>query len=300
MPLILLVDDFEDSLDIYAPYLTHHGHRVLVARTGHEALESARAHRPDIILLDVSMPGLNGLDVVRILRADQQFATRPIVALTARALDSERLEALKAGFDEVIAKPCLPDELVSSVRRILGAAAAKPRVLLATPLEDHIVTYEAALLRHGFVIQSTRTGTEALDIARSFRPTCAVVDLRLPDLSGWDVCRSLKAEPDTADIRIIVLTQELSPETITRGQRIDCHAWLTRPTAAEHLVETVRHVLASADNVPRSLEQALLGAATCPACQTGDVIAGVRVSAIQYYCCRRCRFCWRAEPLGSA
>jgi CheY-like chemotaxis protein len=70
------------------------------------------------------MPGLNGLDVVRILRGDRKMAKTPIVALTARALDSERHEAMQAGFDEVIAKPCLPDDLAASVDRILRSRPA--------------------------------------------------------------------------------------------------------------------------------------------------------------------------------
>jgi CheY-like chemotaxis protein len=117
---ILLVDDFEDALDIYGQYLTFCGHHVVLARDGVQALKRARRHRPDIILLDVGMPGLNGLDVVRILRADRTFAKTRIVALTARALDDERVEAMQAGFDEVISKPCLPDDLAASVKRILS------------------------------------------------------------------------------------------------------------------------------------------------------------------------------------
>jgi two-component system cell cycle response regulator DivK len=118
-PLILLVDDFEDALDIYGDFLTYRGFRVIVARNGQEAIDSARAHRPDLILLDLSMPVLSGKDAVRILRSDPTFADIPIVALTAHALDSERIDALRAGFDEVIPKPCLPDELAAAVDRIL-------------------------------------------------------------------------------------------------------------------------------------------------------------------------------------
>jgi DNA-binding response OmpR family regulator len=298
--VILLVDDFEDALDIYGQYLTFRGHRVVVARSGAEALESAQRHRPDIILLDVSMPGLSGIDVLRILRADKRFAQSPIVALTARALESERVEALKAGFDEVIPKPCLPDDLAASIQRILRSGVSGPRILLATDIEDHTITYEAALLRHGFVVQSTRTGAEALAIAEAFRPACAVIDLRLPDMPGWEVCRALKARPETAKARVIVLTQELTPETATRSRKFDCHAWLTRPTAADHLVETVRQVLTAKTENPASPDLALLGTLTCPACQSGHVIAGVRISAVQYYCCVRCRFCWRVTPMGSA
>lgn len=125
-PLILLVDDVEDALDIYGQYLTYRGYRVVVARNGLEAVKKARICRPDLVLLDLRMPIMTGLDTLRIMRADESLARVPIVALTAHALDEERQEALNAGFDDFIAKPCLPDELVRALQRHLPAWSASP------------------------------------------------------------------------------------------------------------------------------------------------------------------------------
>ena len=118
-PLILLVDDFDDALDIYATYMRHFGYRVAVARNGEEAIEQARLERPDLILLDLRMPVLDGTGTLRVLRQDPQFGAVPIVALTAQALDTERAAALAAGFDFVVSKPCLPDELLAIVARLI-------------------------------------------------------------------------------------------------------------------------------------------------------------------------------------
>ena len=119
---ILLVDDFEDGLDLYHEYLTYRGYRVIVARNGEEAIAQARAHRPDLILMDIRMPVMTGADATRILRSDPSLGCIPIVALTAHAMEDERAEAVAAGFDELIAKPCLPDQLVLAVERILASA----------------------------------------------------------------------------------------------------------------------------------------------------------------------------------
>jgi two-component system cell cycle response regulator DivK len=120
-PLLLLVDDFEDGLDMYREYLTYRGYQVVVARDGEEAIAQAQRHRPDLILLDLRMPSMTGTDVMRVLRADPSFLRVPIIALTAHALEAERVAALAAGFDGLIAKPCLPDELAAAVERILAA-----------------------------------------------------------------------------------------------------------------------------------------------------------------------------------
>jgi two-component system alkaline phosphatase synthesis response regulator PhoP len=115
---ILLVDDFEDGLEMYEEYLRYRGFDVFVARDGPEAVAQARLHRPDVILLDIRMPGMTGTEAMRILRDDPSFAQTPIIALTAHALDQERRLALSEGFDEVIVKPCLPDALVTAVERM--------------------------------------------------------------------------------------------------------------------------------------------------------------------------------------
>jgi CheY-like chemotaxis protein len=117
---ILLVDDFEDGLEMYEEYLTYRGFQVAIARNGEEGVAQARLHRPDIILLDLRMPGMTGTEVLRILRDDPLFVNTPIIALTAHALDGERRLALSEGFDAVIAKPCLPDALVAAVEHVLG------------------------------------------------------------------------------------------------------------------------------------------------------------------------------------
>jgi CheY-like chemotaxis protein len=117
--LVLLVDDYADNLDLYAEYLTMHGYAVLVARNGADAVTLARAERPALILMDLEMPGMNGIDALKILRTDDTLAHTVIVALTAHALERELAEARQAGFDEVISKPCLPDDLLAAVERLL-------------------------------------------------------------------------------------------------------------------------------------------------------------------------------------
>ena len=119
-PLILLVDDFDDALEIYGTYLRYRGYRVEVARDGKEAIAQAERQPPAIILLDLSMPVLDGTSALKHLRADPRFAQTPIVALTAHALDEQRRDALQAGFDMVIAKPCLPDDLAAAIARLVG------------------------------------------------------------------------------------------------------------------------------------------------------------------------------------
>jgi two-component system cell cycle response regulator DivK len=120
-PLILLVDDYVDGREMYAEYLTFRGYRVVTADSGVDAVRVATLpDRPSLILMDIRMPNLDGTAAMKVLRQDRGFASVPIVALTAQALEDERASALLAGFDGVIAKPCFPDELVERIQHYLN------------------------------------------------------------------------------------------------------------------------------------------------------------------------------------
>jgi two-component system cell cycle response regulator DivK len=126
-PLVLVVDDYDDALDIYEQYLTFKGYRVMTATNGAMAIDIARAHHPAVIFMDLRMPDMTGTEAMRLLRREAVFNHVPIVALTAHALEEEKQDALGAGFDEEIPKPCLPDELLAAIDRLLLRA---PRVQL--------------------------------------------------------------------------------------------------------------------------------------------------------------------------
>ncbi|MBI4266001.1 MAG: response regulator [Acidobacteria bacterium] len=117
---MLVVDDYDDAREMYAEYLLFCGFRVAEARTGGEALDRAFALQPDLILMDLSLPGMDGWEATRQLKADDRTRHVPIVALTGHALAGASEGAKKAGCDSFVTKPCLPDDLVVEVRRMLG------------------------------------------------------------------------------------------------------------------------------------------------------------------------------------
>jgi two-component system, cell cycle response regulator DivK len=119
-PLILVVDDYQDAREMYAEYLQFSGFRVAEAKNGNEAVEKAFALKPDLILMDLSLPGMDGWEATRRLKADEATRRIPVVALTGHALAGASEGAKKAGCDSFVTKPCLPDDLVVEVRRMLN------------------------------------------------------------------------------------------------------------------------------------------------------------------------------------
>ena len=121
---VLVVDDSPEVSRLLELILTRAGYRVIAAADGREAVEMARAHRPDLLVLDVMMPGMDGLAVTRLLRDDPQLANVSIIMLTARGLAADKLEGLTAGADDYMAKPFDPGELLARVRGALRRARA--------------------------------------------------------------------------------------------------------------------------------------------------------------------------------
>ena len=128
--LVLVVDDFADNREMYSEYLAFSGYDVIEARNGKEALEAAHDRLPDIIIMDLSLPVMDGWEATRRLKADDRTRRIPVVALTGHALAGHSKGAREAGCDSFLAKPCLPDQLVAEIRRMLEGgkpAAAKAK-----------------------------------------------------------------------------------------------------------------------------------------------------------------------------
>ncbi|MFL5343918.1 MAG: response regulator [Hyalangium sp.] len=121
-PLVLVVDDYQDAREMYAEYLDFSGFRVAEATNGAEALDKAFSLLPDIILMDLSLPIIDGWEATRRLKNDERTKKIPVVALTGHALSQS--EGVKLGCDAFVIKPCLPDTLVAEVKRVLATRAA--------------------------------------------------------------------------------------------------------------------------------------------------------------------------------
>jgi DNA-binding response OmpR family regulator len=119
-PVVLAADDDADILELVAFRLERSGYTVLQARDGEEALQVALESKPDLAILDVMMPKLDGFELTRRLRAEEATSRMPIILLTARAQDADVQQGFDAGADDYIRKPFSPDELRARVQAILG------------------------------------------------------------------------------------------------------------------------------------------------------------------------------------
>lgn len=124
-PLVLVVEDYQDAREMYAAYLQFSGYGVAEAANGVEAVEKAQELLPDIVLMDLALPRMDGWEATRRLKADPRTRHIPVVALTGHALAGHAEGAREAGCDAFVTKPCLPDALVAEIKRLLDQHASK-------------------------------------------------------------------------------------------------------------------------------------------------------------------------------
>jgi two-component system, cell cycle response regulator DivK len=118
--MVLLVEDNEDNRIVYSTILKHFGYEVTEALNGEEGIAKSRSEKPDLILMDISIPIIDGWEATQVLKHDPSTRMIPIIALTAHALASDREKAMEVGCDGYLAKPCEPRAVVAEVQRFLG------------------------------------------------------------------------------------------------------------------------------------------------------------------------------------
>ena len=135
VPKILLVEDFDDTRLMMRMWLEKHGYRVIEAETGEKAVTLAQKEAPDLIIMDMMMPGMNGLDATQQIRQYQALRRTPIVAVSAYGVDEYRRLALDAGCNEYVSTPFEPAALAELITRLLAREASADLNVESTDLE---------------------------------------------------------------------------------------------------------------------------------------------------------------------
>ncbi len=158
MSTVLVIDDEKDLQELVRYNLEKEGFDVIMARDGTSGLEIALRHRPDLIVLDLMMPGMDGLEVCRRLRSDDRGKRVPLLMLTAKATEADRVVGLELGADDYVTKPFSPRELVARIKAILRRASSQPEAAETIRRGDLLIDVSAHLVKYaGREIQLTAT-----------------------------------------------------------------------------------------------------------------------------------------------
>jgi len=265
---ILIIEDKQANLDLMTYLLEAFGYAAGTAMDGAEGLESVRRDPPDLIVCDIHLPGMDGYEVARQLKAHPAHRNIPLIAVTALAMVGDREKVLASGFDGYIAKPIVPETFVSQVEVFLKKSLhAAPRVEMEFPAEPpaaeadgskHAVLLvvddsdvELGLMHSVFdpsgyeVIQAADLA-QALELARRLTPDLLVSDVNMPGGSGLELLAAIKAEPQLRHIPVILITSTALNET-DRQRGLECGAtrYIMRPIEPQALLSQVEACLRS-------------------------------------------------------
>ncbi len=253
-PSILIADDDPDILEGLTAVLETRPYKLVTARDGLECMEHIRAETPDLLILDMMMPRMDGFAVIKELRNDPKHAGLPIIVLTTVVEDAAyRRYELETGLamdvQGYIEKPAPPEELLKRVSAIVD----QPHILVADDDPDILEALTTILESQRYTVITARDGQQCLDLARKRTPDLLILDLLMPRMDGFGVLRELQSVPAYKDLPVLVLTTVVEDASRRRyeletGTDMKVLAYLQKPLSPEQLLRVVGEAL---ERVPR-------------------------------------------------
>ena len=267
---ILVVDDILPNVKLLEAKLTNEYYEVFTAMNGPDALEMAAAERPDIILLDIMMPGMDGFEVCQRLKADPDLAHIPVVMVTALTDPEDRVRGLEAGADDFLSKPINDTSLMARVRslvrlkmamdewRVRENAASQLGIMDEfsasamdiTDLEGRLLIiedkafeqnkFQSSLEDHHEHVRCVKTGPEAIEILRNDEYDLILLSLDLADEDGLRLVSHFKSNERTRHIPIIMIGKQDDMKMIASGLEFGAHDYVVRPLDKNELQARAR------------------------------------------------------------
>jgi len=257
---ILVVEDDHLNMKLMRSILALGHYQILEAGEAEIGLELAARHHPDLILMDIQLPGLDGLSATRRLKQTPELANIPVIALTGLAMDGDRENALAAGCDDYISKPINTRTFLASINERLAPVeeasappAAEPPTTVTGPGRSKILVVDddpmnvklisAILSKDDYAIVTAYGGEDALRMTRAENPDLILLDVMMPVMDGYQVTREVKGDPATAGIPIIMVTALNGTEDKVRGLESGADEFLTKPVNRAELLARVKSML---------------------------------------------------------
>src|SRR3989338_7568958 len=219
---ILIIEDEPFLSEMYKTKFESLGFGVIMAENGQQGVEMMRREKPDLVLLDIIMPVLDGYSVLKMVRSDPQLKDQLIVIFSNLGQEEEIIKGMQLGADDYLVKSDhTPSELLKKLDTVLAkgksdkAGAAKPiRVLLIEDTREIIDIYTERFKHENFECQVAENGAWGIKVAQTEPFDVILLDLMMPALNGLEALKTLRATPKLKDIPIIVLSNSAEPEDI--------------------------------------------------------------------------------------
>ena len=207
---VLLIEDEKNILELVKYNLEQEGFRILTATKGNTGLETALKERPALVILDLMLPGMNGLEICKTLKQNDKTRAIPIIMLTAKGTESDKVVGLELGADDYITKPFSPREFVARIKAVLRRSQEKPteEILRSGTIELDMTKHELRL--KGKPVEITAKEFELLRVLMSSRERVLTREVLLSKVWGYE--NSMNIETRTVDMHIGQLRKKIGKE----------------------------------------------------------------------------------------
>lgn len=263
---VLIVEDDRATREMLRRTLHQEGWQVQEAHNGHAALERLAQHIPDLILLDLMLPEMDGFQFAAAAHQSSAWQHIPIVVLTALDLTAQDHQRLNGYVRQILHKEARGyDDLLREVRHLVRASRAESLLPLAPARPAKILLVEddelnqdvliRQLQRHGHEVLLAKDGQEGVEMAHQIRPDLILMDMSLPRLDGWQATQQLKAAPDTRTIPIIALTAHAMQGDRERALEVGCDDYESKPIDFARLRTKIQQALQQGAGQPSTLPE---------------------------------------------
>jgi two-component system cell cycle response regulator len=243
---ILIIEDNPANVELMAFLLAAYGHTPISAPDGARGVAAARAERPDLVACDVNLPGMNGFEVLAVLKAEPQLAGVPVLAVTALAMAGDREKVLAAGFDGYISKPIEPESFVAELEAFLAPPDApgenRRTVLLVDDDPFMLAVLGEMLADEPYRVLSAASGEEGLELLRREPVEVILCDQSMPGMSGTEMLsRAATLYPHTVRLMLTGQQDLAGVEAAVHSGVADAH--YAKPVSATSLRERMAEAL---------------------------------------------------------
>jgi len=251
---VLVIEDNELNLKLVKTLLHRGSFRVLEAPNAEIGLDLARHDRPDLILMDIQLPGMDGLTATRILKKDPHLKRIPIAAMTSYAMEGDLQKAKEAGCDGYITKPIDTRTFLDTARRFLQedhppslpkieVQPNKKKILIVDDKPLNVKLLQAHLLQDKYEVLHAYSGPEAMEKTAQESPDLILLDIMMPEMDGYEVTRKLKADPQFQDIPVILVTALGGLDDKLKGLEAGADEFLNKPVQKIELLARIRSLI---------------------------------------------------------